>query len=35
MFPERWDSGTVSYMERERVSKNSGTVTESIQKAFA
>ena len=34
LFPEGCDRGTVSYLEKERVPKNWGMVTERIQKVF-
>ena len=34
VFPKRCDSGTVSYLEGERVPKNWGIVTEGIREVF-
>ena len=34
VFPKRCNRGTISYMERERVPKGSGIVTEGIRKMF-
>ena len=34
VLPKKCNSGTVSYMERERVSKGRGTVTEGVRKVF-
>ena len=34
VFPEGCDRGTISYLERERVSKNWGIVAERILKVF-
>ena len=34
MFPERYERGAISYLEREGVPKNWGIVTERIGKAL-
>ena len=34
MFPKRCNRGTISYIERERVPKVRGIVTEGIRKVF-
>ena len=34
VLPERCNNGTISYMEREKVPKGRGIVTEGIRKVF-